>query len=191
MNRIVICAVFLLFIASIAAAQGDAPREEVFGGFSLTHDAHMNLKGAAVEVEHNLNSKFGIVGDFSHGQKSYNAPYAKVGKSRVESLLMGGPRLSYRGESTRIFFHCLVGGVRMKVKGTPPADGLSYTLPFTGLAIAAGGGVDFRINSRIAIRPAQLEWVRERTPGFNATDERIWFNQFRYSAGLVIKFRNQ
>jgi hypothetical protein len=190
MNRILSSAVLLLFIASIAAAQGDTPKAEVFGGYSLMHEKHLNLNGFAAEYEHNFNSAFGIVGDFGFGRRSVSTLPSKVSPSRDEFLAMIGPRISYRGETVRIFFHGLAGGMRMKLKGVPPADGILIQKPFTDLAMAFGGGIDFPITNKIAIRPAQLEWLRWRTQETNI-DGTIWLNQFRYTAGIVFKFGNK
>jgi hypothetical protein len=189
MNRIAISAVFLLFIASIAAAQNDLPKQEVFGGYSLMHEQHLNLNGFAAEFEHNLNSKFGFVGDFSYGRESVSAPSSSVSPSRDEFLLMIGPRISYRAETARIFFHGLVGGMRMKMKGKPPTDGILIQHPFTDFAVAFGGGIDFPINNRISVRPVQLEWLRWRTPDEVRKPDglkTLWLNQLRYSAGIVV-----
>jgi hypothetical protein len=184
MKRIVSSAVFLLFIASIAAAQEETPKAEIFGGYSLMHEQHLNLNGFAAEYEHNLNGKFGIVGDFSFGRRSVSTPPSSASPSRDEFLAMIGPRISYRGETARIFFHGLFGGMRMKMKGVPPKDGILVQKPFTDMAMAFGGGIDFPINDRISVRPVQLEWLRWRTQE-TSTEGTIWLNQLRYSAGMV------
>jgi opacity protein-like surface antigen len=196
MNRIVSIAVFLLLIASIAAAQ-DAPKVEVFGGYSLIHEAHLNLNGFAAEYEYNFGSHFGLVGDFSYGRKHQSAPIKSAASTTFDDfLLMGGPRLSYRADKARIFFHALAGGTRLKIKGPSSGFGISITEPFKGIAMAFGGGVDFPINSRISVRPAQLEWVKVRASKQKdaagaVIHPTLWADQFRYSAGIVIKLGGQ
>jgi hypothetical protein len=190
MNRIVSSAVFLLFIASIAAAQDEFPKMELFGGYSLMHEQHLNLNGFAAEYEYNLNAKFGVVGDFGFGRRSVSTSPSSASLSRDEFLAMIGPRLSYRGETVRIFFNGLFGGMRMKLKGVPPKDGILIQKPFTDLAMAFGGGIDFPINNKISVRPVQLEWLRWRTQETTA-DGTIWLNQLRYSAGMVLNLGNK
>jgi hypothetical protein len=190
MNRIVSSAVFLLFIASIAAAQEETPKAEIFGGYSLMHERHLNLNGFAAEYEHNFNGKFGIVGEFGFGRRSVSTPPSSASPSRDEFLAMIGPRIGYRGDTVRIFFQGLFGGMRMKLKGVPPADGIVIQKPFTDLATSFGGGIDFSITNKVSVRPVQLEWLRWRTPETTA-DGTLWLNQLRYSAGVVFKLGNR
>jgi hypothetical protein len=190
MNKIFSGVVVMLFIASIAAAQ-DVPKMEVFGGYSLVHEAHLNLNGFAAEFEYNLNSHFGVVGDLGYGKKEGLSSF-KTMATFENFYLMGGPRLSFRSDNARIFLHALAGGARFKIDGPSSGYGASITEPFTGIGMAIGGGVDFPVNSRISIRPAQLEWVKARAPkkkgaGDELDRPAIWADQFRYSAGIVIK----
>lgn len=55
--------------------------------------------------------------------------------------------------------------------------------PFT---MAFGGGVDFNINHRFAVRLADMDWVLTRfTNPFTDTNNQ---NSFRYQGGFVVKF---
>jgi hypothetical protein len=188
MNRIASGAVFLLFITAIAAAQDEVPKHEVFGGYALIHQAHFNANGFTAEFEHNLNSHFGVVGDFGYGRR-----YGKVASNIVysifdEFLLTGGPRISFRSEKGRIFIHGLVGGMRLKVKGSTSGYGIPYDGPFTNLAMAFGGGFDIPVKGRFSVRPAQLEWVKVRfNKKVSGNLASYWADQFRYSGGIVFR----
>ena len=191
MNRIVLGAVFLVFIASIAAAQDEIPQYEVFGGYSLIHEAHLNLNGAAAELHYPLNPYFGIVGNVSYGHKSEDESSSSNPSTFDQFFALGGLRLSYRVAPVRFFFHALGGGVRLKLKGPGTGYGATVDYPYTGVAMAFGGGVDFSINDKISIRPAQLEWIREWVPERTVSDAivpAVWADQFRYSVGIVYKF---
>jgi hypothetical protein len=188
MNRIASGAVFFLLFAAIAAAQDEVPKTEILGGYSLTHEAHWNLNGFAAEYEHNLNSHFGVLGDFSYGRKSGKASSTSVSSTFNQFLLMGGPRISFRSDKGRLFIHGLVGGMRLKVKGSTSGYGILYDGPFTNLAMAFGGGFDIPVKGRFSIRPAQMEWMKVR---FNKKVSGklvpYWADQFRYSAGIVVR----
>jgi hypothetical protein len=142
----------------IPALAQDVPRFEIFGGAgTVIGDA--TLYGAAAAVEFSLNEKIGIVADFGyiHGGGYGNATF------------MAGPRFTlFRDDSFRVFAHGLAGGL--------------YRGYFeeTEFIIAPGGGVDFDISERFAVRPAQVDFILWMTPEFGV--------DFRYSAGIIFKF---
>ena len=73
------------------------------------------------------------------------------------------------------FAHALFGGVHGS------ASSGSFGAGETDFSWAAGGGIDVGLNHRFAVRLAQADFLQTR---FGSTSQ----NNFRYSAGIVIKF---
>jgi len=73
------------------------------------------------------------------------------------------------------FVHLLGGGVHTSAE----AQGASST--DTNAAWAVGGGIDLSLGPLFSIRPAQVDYLQTRIGGDSQ-------NNFRYSAGVVLKF---
>ena len=94
----------------------------------------------------------------------------------------GGPRLCSRSERTRwVFFaHALTGYAHL----SGSVDGQSASA--NGFALIAGGGADWRILPRLAVRVFEADYLMTRvtrltnTPGIQ--------NDMRLSCGLVVYF---
>lgn len=183
-----VCAllVALLLLAVPAAAQ-EAPKAEVFAGYSnlRMHPGSgangFNLNGWNTSVVGNFNRWFGIKADFA-GQ--YGSPWlpnptpppvtVKV-DTNTHSFLFG-PQFSYRkNERATPFAHALFGAAR--VEGSTFGANVSES----GFAMALGGGVDLRVNDAVAVRIGQLDYLLTRLADNNR-------HNFRYSTGIVFRF---
>jgi hypothetical protein len=141
-------AVLLLAIPSLAQ---DNFKADVSAGVSYFREGGVNEFGPSFSVAGNLNSWFGIVGDFGF----YHA--GPGGQSFNTFTFLGGPRFSlHKNHRVSPFAQILLGGAHVGV-----GEGGS----FNSFTFAAGGGVDIRIVHQIAVRP-QLEFAGERSDGF-------------------------
>jgi opacity protein-like surface antigen len=168
-------------------AQDEYPRAEIFGGYSYfrANPDGFNLNGWNASVAGNLTNWFGLEGDFAGHYGSpkifgFNIPFADI----TSYTFMGGPKFSYRSGSLTPFAHFLIGGAQART------GALGVSISDTALAAAVGGGIDINLSPSIAIRAAQADYVMTRfqTDPFSFRDRQ---NNFRFSAGLVIKLGNR
>jgi hypothetical protein len=176
MRRIaLLCLAAIALVSMDVMAQQEFPRAEVFGGYSYfrANPEEINLNGWNASITGNLTDYFGIEADFSGHYKSLSR------NVDINShTFMAGPKLAYRMEGIVPFAHFLIGASR---SGT---NSFGFGFSDYALASAIGGGVDLKINKRFAIRAAQADYLMTR---FN--DERQ--NNFRFSAGIVIRLDNR
>jgi opacity protein-like surface antigen len=165
-------------MAAVASAQ-DAPKAEVFGGYSYLRlnpgsgFSGINLNGWNASVTGNFNSWFGIKADFSGQYGSPNIGGINV-DTNVYSFLFG-PQISARGDRATGFAHALFGASRAE------GSSLGVSISDTGFGMALGGGFDYKLADSLAIRPAQVDYLLTRIGGSNQ-------HNVRYSAGIVLRF---
>jgi opacity protein-like surface antigen len=96
-----------------------------------------------------------------------------------------GPRFYFRhfGRST-LFGDTLIGRVRSRVTVSGDTTPVTETVSETKWAYAFGGGADYNLTDRFAIR-VQSDWIRSHFP---ETQERDFQNIYRVSVGIVFKF---
>jgi opacity protein-like surface antigen len=166
--------------ASIVIAQGrEIPRAEAFGGYSyLRLDANLNndrdLNGFNASFTYNFNQFLGVTGEVSghYGDGSEAGASADLN----QYLFLFGPKFAFRGNSrVTPFAHILPGVVRFNVD-----FGLN-DFTTTQFAVAAGGGLDFNLTERLALRVAQADYLLTRLG--QSTQ-----NNLRVSTGFVLKF---
>ena len=161
----------------------DAPRAEVFGGFQyfransgtdVQNLDHFNLNGWDASLSGYFNRYLGVTADSSG---AYGSPeLLGVPIHTKLHTFMFGPVLRFPNP-THItpFVHALGGGAHTS------ADSQGVTSADTSAAWAVGGGLDLNMARIFAIRLAQVDYLQTRTGGDSQ-------NNFRYSAGVVIKF---
>ena len=175
MRNLFILGVLILFMAAPALAQ-DYPRAEVSGDYQYIrlNPGGVNCQGAAGSAAGNLNSWFGVVGEFG-GCKITGQP---SGTSAHALNYLFGPRVTYRsyGRLTP-FAHVLLGGQRdtFSVSGAGSASTNSF-------AMALGGGADYEMNGHVAIRLIQVEYFYTHFGGNRQNNARI-------EAGIVYRWR--
>jgi len=176
MRKLMLLLALFLVVAGVASAQNDAPKFQLFGGYSylqLNDQAvATNFNGGSVSGSYNLRRYLDVVGDFGfyHGGRS--------GVSGNLMTYMGGPKGYYRFHKFTPFAQVLVG------EGHASA-GASYSFSAeNSLAAAAGGGLDVKVSPRISVRVFQIEHVLMR---FNdGVSNRQ--NGTRVSTGFVFRF---
>ena len=165
----------------------DFPHEELFLGYSYIHFApgaglpQADFNGGSASFAYNFNHYFGLVGDFG----GYHAG-DYVGDSidaNIYSYLFG-PRISYRNDTRWTpFAQILLGGAH----GNYTSLSSSTSGSSNGFAMAAGGGLDFGLNRRFAIRLFQVEYfLTDFNPNISGIPTHQ--NDIRASSGLVIRW---
>jgi hypothetical protein len=128
--------------------------------------------------EYNLNKTLGLVADFGG--------YANTRTGIDEKLLtyMFGPRFNWRHSRLNPYVQFLFGGGYVWSGPTSTTQ--------NAFATAAGGGLDYSLTKRIAIKSIPVEYVMTQfdsarlggaTRGFGSHQ-----NDVRYSAGVVFRF---
>jgi len=152
MLKKILCSMCLVFLALLPVAAQEVPKAEVFGGYSWSGG---NFHGWNASLTGNLNKRFGIVADFSGHYGS------ELGLVRVEQhahSFLFGPRLSFRGKRLTPFVYGLFGTTRFAESAVISGQRLSAVS--TGFSLAIGGGLDLKVNDRVAIRAFQLDYFR-------------------------------
>ncbi len=161
---LLLCAVLL--IAGIAVAQ-EAPKAEVFGGYSYMRSEGLNINGWNASVTGNLTKNFGITSDFSGHYKN---------SANMYNFLFG-PQVSASFKTVKPFAHALFGANRLGGSATNLALGGSDT----AFAMAFGGGVDVKLNKNFGVRLGQADYLYIH----HLSDTQ---NSFRFSTGVVFGF---
>jgi opacity protein-like surface antigen len=163
--------------------------------------------GWNAEGQYNIKRWFGIVVD-AGGR--YGQPITEKGGDQLSGLpsltgytLMVGPAFSFKNKTKFTpFVHALFGYDRVSLSSSTitgvssPVTSVATT--YTDAAVALGGGVDYNVSRRFALRLAQLDDLHT-THDFNkfygsAFPSGIFEglptkeNNFRMSAGIIVKF---
>lgn len=184
MRKAVFIVGMLLSLCVIANAQ-DAPKVEIFGGYSYLRadDAdELDLHGWNASAAVNFKKCAGIVADFSgHYDDIRVSPTVKVDLN--SHLFLIGPRFTYRNHKVLSpFGHVLVGAARSRAKTSTPIGNVEVT--DTAFALAAGGGLDIVVHPRVALRLFQADYILTR---FDDDSQ----HNFRVSTGLVLRLGSQ
>jgi len=178
-KKLVTIPALILFLAPAAAlAAEDTPKAEVFGGYSyfrpVDRGAAIDLHGWNASVGYNVTDWLGVVGDFSgHYGDPFDLPFVPFGIQTREHFFLGGPRFSARsGSRLTPFAQALFGGANSRLGGF----GIGFSR--NAFAMAAGGGLDYRVGNHLSIRLVQADYVHTRFGG----DKQ---NNVRLSAGVV------
>jgi peptidoglycan-associated lipoprotein len=169
-----------LVCGAVMSAQEATPKYEAGVNYSWLHvnsanyDLQRTGNGGSGYLEYNLNRTVGLVGDFGG--------YANTRKGIDDKLLtyMFGPRFNWRHSRLTPYVQFLFGGAYVWNSPT----GVSTTQ--NAFATAAGGGLDYNLTKRIAIKPIQVEYVMtqiDSARGFGSHQ-----NDVRYSGGVVFRF---
>jgi outer membrane protein OmpA-like peptidoglycan-associated protein len=188
----------------------NTPKAELFIGYSFwravpdtTHNRIDKMHGGSTSLAYNLNNHLGFVFDFAGfdvDSLEFTSPGPGFSPSRqvdaegtVFSALVG-PRVSFRNHDRFTPFLQVLGGIAHADDVNLNACSLPIyacrPLPEeTAFAMTAGGGLDYRLNHRFALRLLQAEFLlaRFRNPT-SLTGDRGWQSNVRLSAGLVIRF---
>jgi outer membrane protein OmpA-like peptidoglycan-associated protein len=175
-----------LWVPSLLQAQSqDAPKEEVFIGYSWYHaggtvpstvvrnaifpgaEIPDFEKGGAAQGTYNVNRWAGFAVDMAGHSGKFGNAYS----------LAAGPQLKWRNEGITPFAEALVGWQRLGPQHYPDHD---------GPALFLGGGMDLAVTPRISIRAFQVDYVLSNYKPLEGSSNKL--NGVRLQAGLVFKF---
>jgi outer membrane protein OmpA-like peptidoglycan-associated protein/opacity protein-like surface antigen len=191
--------------------QGDStPKLELFMGYSywraLPYTAGnriQSMNGGSTSLAYNFNSHLGFVADFAgfrvdslqftNGGPGFTPSRVVNAESNVFTVMFG-PRLSFRNHGRFTPFLQVLGGVAHADEVTldnctAPIYACTPLPRNTAFAMTAGGGLDYRLNHRLALRLFQAEYLLTRFENpTSPTGADGWQNNMRLSAGIVFRF---
>ena len=152
MLKKVFCAISLVFLSLLPAKAQEVPNAEVFGGYSWSGG---NFHGWNASLTGNINKRFGLVADFSG---HYGSELGLVRVDQHAHSFLFGPRVAFRGKRLTPFVYGLFGATRFAESAV--INGQHLSAVSNGFSLAVGGGLDVKVNDRIAIRAFQLDYFR-------------------------------
>jgi peptidoglycan-associated lipoprotein len=188
------------FGARVAGVENDN-RVTVFGGYSYLRNANNGFGGFDGQGTFNFNRYLGVTADISGSSLTPLSGsvfgFSGSAQQRIYNYLFG-PTVTARAGRSAFFAHALFGEAHSSLGAgvnIPVIGGLSTGLTSANaFAMAFGGGVDLGLTRHLAIRVAQVDFLRTQ---FNATDALLAGlssnlgnrqNSMRYSAGIVFRF---
>ena len=186
---VVLAVVLLTAFASGQAEKKSPGRMDLFGGFSwLSQDLSLVNPSGTGPIGWNASITFpqphglGVVADFSGYYPSFDFGCGAgcSDSAKVHSFLAGHQISMSRGR-VRPFARFLIGDTYMSTSFRSFTASNSFTF-------GAGGGVDFNLSPRFALR-GQVDWLHN---GFKTSDNQRTFeevhNLARLSTGIVVHF---
>lgn len=151
-----------------------------------------DTRGWGASVTANLTRYFGVTGDFGGlynpecPQNDLQCFVELLRATQIEDYsshqFMGGPQLTIPGQRFQGFVHALFGGVRTRASLLTVATGVrTTTTPGPNFAMAYGGGLDWNIAPRFAVRLFQFDYI----PVHEGSN---WRHNVRIQGGVVIRF---
>ena len=200
-KMLILLALFLM--GGLTAGAQEQPKVEAFLGYSYVRFIppsssgvpSFGLNGGSVSITYNPLAALGFVADIG-GYRAGNIAGAPVSLNMY--TYMFGPTVTANLGRSAVFAHALFGQAHSSLGAgvnIPVIGGISTGLTSaTAFAMAFGGGVDIGLTRHLAIRAAQVDYLRTQ---FSATDALTTGlssslgnrqNTFRYSAGIVFRF---
>jgi opacity protein-like surface antigen len=211
MNIVRTSIVLLLLLPAVASAQTGAdsvPVVEIFGGYSYLRtdinpdfpffghaELDKNMHGWNASATVNINKWLGVEADFSghYGPRFDEGGFLPNPRSNLRQhhhTFLFGPKFTVRNNSRFTpYAHIMFGLAKAQVLiiGLDDFGGATDK----DFAMAMGGGVDIKLGDRIAIRPAQVDYIPARLfsdLNFSLTRLQTTQDNLRLSTGIVINF---
>ena len=181
---------FALVLSGTAAMAQESATPKVEVGLNYSWDrlnpggglSAYNANGGFADVQYNLTRNLGIVADLGG---NYTGTANNIGVSNTTFEYLFGPRANLRHGRFNPFVQALFGQERF-TNGFAPAAPAGYTSAAqTNFAMAFGGGLDVAINHRLAVPPVEVDYMPLQIGNANL---RYTQNDFRYAAGIVLRF---
>ncbi len=199
---------FLLFLLAVISAPAvlgqteDPRRYEFYGGYAYERAVDpprtvgifqgdlavglsrrdQNYHGFTGEFNQNFSRHWGLVTNFTgvYDKTPYTTSLGQLKAKASRYDLMFGPRYNFRLGRFNPFAEGMAGFEHMHVNYVLASDGEIASASDTAFAMAFGGGVDIRLNSRFDVRAIQADYI---PTFFNSTHQ----NNYRLGAGLKVK----
>lgn len=184
-KRLLITSGLLLLCATAAFAQDDYKKWEFFGGYSAMHFDNLGgdtdnsaiddvlggrntLRGFELSLVRNFHRYIGVKGDYSLHLREDNFT-RPGGTGTIDTTIqnfLGGIQVKNNdpdGPRFRPFAHALFGVANQKVDVDSPQLSTIFGIADlhaneTSFSMAFGGGIDIKLNNRISVRAAQIDW---------------------------------
>jgi opacity protein-like surface antigen len=177
--------------SSLAAFAQEPTTPQIETGFDYTFTrvnpggylTSYNANGGTGFVEYNVNHVLGLVADLG---ANYIGNVNGVAIDNTTFTYLFGPRINWRTSRLTLYAQTLVGGARFSNAFDPGSP-----FPIIGgsentFAAAIGGGVDYRLTDRLAVKPIQVEYFMTQLPSSFVNVTQVQ-NNLRYSAGIVFR----
>jgi len=194
----------LLFVSCFGIAQSTdraqvSDRVEVFGGYTYVKpdfslvNPNGGVNGWTAAINFKMHPWIGVVADLSGLYPRFTFPQlngaTSVSASGSAYSYLFGPQVSLPRRRFSPFAHFLVGESHVSNENFGSQGSMQNFQSNHALSFAAGGGVDYWLKPRIAIR-GQADWLYTRftiggVPGTNYSQNR---NVARICAGVVFRF---
>jgi peptidoglycan-associated lipoprotein len=201
---IIVCSTSML-VAQIGGARPAgseiATRAIVFGGYSYLRNASNGFNGWEGQGTFNFTRNLGVTADISGASLTpfgFSVLGVSAGTFQHLNNYLLGPTVTANVGRSSVFAHALFGEARSSLGAgvsLPVIGGISSSLTgASAFAMAFGGGIDFGLSRHLAIRAAQVDYIRTQ---FSATDALTTGlssslgnhqNSSRYSTGIVLRF---
>lgn len=148
---------------------------------NLTTGSSFWMKGGSVQLHGQLWRSVGVVADVA-GMHIANIDKSGVGLDLVTATL--GPRYTWAKPHARSsFFGQALGGEAFGFNSSFPRAG-NATSHSNSLAMRLGGGMDFSLSRRIAVRAVEANWLRTQTPNVTTSVQ----NNLVLGSGIKYRF---
>jgi outer membrane protein OmpA-like peptidoglycan-associated protein len=191
-------------LVGVCASAQDVPKVEVPVGFSFVN-VHPNLDpitsfnifGGGGQFDINFGNYFGVKADFmgyTQGSGLKNQLDNKLGYTGSVNgnvfTYMFGPQIKKHTGVVQPFGEALFGAAHTNAYATiANAEGaVSGSGNNNGFALAAGGGIDFKINRYFSARPVEVDYLLTRFSANHVANYTANQNNFRYVGGIVFTF---
>lgn len=175
---------FLSFLGVAARAQ-DTPKVDIFAGYSYVRQnpsaagaSSFSLNGGSASIAYNAKSWLSGVADFGG---YHNGNILNSGVDGTVSTYLFGPRVSYRHYERVTPFGEVLFGVAHASASIAGTSGSN-----NAFAMTVGGGVDYKLSDRFAIRPVKVDYLLTRFPEIGTSAKTQ--NNLRVSTGIVFRF---
>ena len=181
--RKLVCLLGLVFLVSLSAAAQDDSKVDIFAGYSYLHtspgvtQSSFKANGGDASIAFNVNRWGSFVAEVGGVHAS------KISSTDVDAnaeTFLFGPKISlFRKSKLTPFAQALFGFAHANAafNGT--------TTSSNTFAMSPGVGLDWNATRHIGLRLGQVDYLFQRMP--TSTNQVNW-NNFRYSAGVVIRF---
>jgi hypothetical protein len=194
----------LIVMAQLGARVAGVENENrvtVFGGYSYLRNAGNGFSGFDGQGTFNFNRYLGVTADISGASLTpFSGSVLGISGSAQQRIYnyLFGPTVTANVGRSAFFAHALFGEAHSSLGAgvnIPIIGGISTGLTnANAFAMAFGGGVDIGLTRHLAIRAAQVDYLRTQ---FSASDALLTGlssslgnrqNSMRYSAGIVFRF---
>ena len=183
--KLLVSLLAVLSFVTVSARAQDVPKLDIFAGYSYVRANpatsgvdSFSLNGGSANVAYNVNHWLSGVADFG-GYHSGNI--LGTGVDGTVSTYLFGPRISYRHFGRITPFGQVLFGVAHTGSSVFDTTGSQ-----NAFAMTVGGGVDYRLSHRLAIRPLQVDYLMTRFSEVTTNSQTQ--NNLRVSTGIVFRF---